>query len=510
MKNIPIYKILPVIALMLSVLVVPSCKLDYEPQGLIDDARLASDTNMVQLIANGYNYLFKKPIDFKGTVNQNYSFLRQYFFMSEFESDNVTCGQTTTDPFMYSFLLNFFSSQENSSYFYFNNYKMINSANVVIDLYKQNKIPINTRLQRQLIGENYFMRAFCHFTLVKYFAHPYSTDGGASDGIILRLSNTDPTDKPSSKVSEVYQAVISDLKIASTLLDSTTFSTRGNGYPSIYAANAMLSRVYLYMENWDSATYYASKVINSGVFEVTNDYPDYFSNAQDSKETIWCIYMSPADDLLKFGSIASMYYSTPAGSGWGEEYASDDLRVLLEKDMADVRNSYIVPNVVNGQIQVKQGTGIRIYYVSKFSNQDGSPTLSSPVLFRISEMYLNRAEAYAQLGKTEDALNDLDKIRVNRNAKLFNGGLPAGYADIKNVVADERRMELCFEGHRNFDIFRNKVDMTRDYWGYHLTGLTESQVDYTQKPSEVNSAAWTNDINIKWNEYRYVYVQPIY
>ena len=125
-------------------------------------------------------------------------------------------------------------------------------------------------------------------------------------------------------------------------------------------------------------------------------------------------------------------------------------------------------------------------------------------------MYLNRAEAYAQLAKTEDALNDLDKIRVNRNAKLFNGGLPAGYADINNVVADERRMELCFEGHRNFDIFRNKVDMTRDYWGYHLTGLTESQVDYTRKPSDVNYSVWENDINIKWNEYRYVYVKPIY
>ena len=39
-----------------------------------------------------------------------------------------------------------------------------------------------------------------------------------------------------------------------------------------------------------------------------------------------------------------------------------------------------------------------MFYISKFSGQDGSPTLSSPVMFRLAEIYLNRAEAYAKKG----------------------------------------------------------------------------------------------------------------
>ena len=34
-------------------------------------------------------------------------------------------------------------------------------------------------------------------------------------------------------------------------------------------------------------------------------------------------------------------------------------------------------------------------------------------------------------------------------------------------MLDERRMELCFEGHRFFDVFRNRLPMDRRYVGYH-------------------------------------------
>jgi starch-binding outer membrane protein, SusD/RagB family len=485
-----------------------ACETEFEPNGEITQERLLSDPNNVETMTNGYYMMLKDALTFNGSSNLNYSYLRQYFFLTEFESDNVTCGQTTTDPFIYSFLLNFSSGQENTSYFYYISYKMILQANTVIGWYENGKLTDLTDAKKQLVGENYFMRAFANFNLVNLFAKPYSHDNGASEGIILRKSVGDVS-MDVATVKEVYDCVLADLKTAASLMKVGT--SRGNGYPSLYASYALLSRAYLYTQQWDSAATYATKVIEPGAYTITDDYPNYFRNAKTSSETIWCIHYLLSEDLLKFGSIGSMYYSNDAGSGWGEEYASDPLRTLLEKNPEDTRNQYIVPSLNdNGVVETKQGTGIKIYYVTKFSFQDESPTLSSPVFLRISEMYLNRAEAYANLGKTTEALNDLDAIRVNRglSGSLFNGSIPSGYNDIKDVVADERRKELCFEGHRIFDIFRNKQTLNRNYWGYHLSGLSEGDVDYSKKPLDVNSS-WEDDVITNWDNYRYVYVKPL-
>lgn len=149
----------------------------------------------------------------------------------------------------------------------------------------------------------------------------------------------------------------------------------------------------------------------------------------------------------------------------------------------DVRWKYIIP-LKDGNGVLQQKNGIDIYYISKFSGQGGSPTLSSPILFRLAEMYLNRAEASAKAGKTAAALDDLDIIRSNRglSGALYHQQLPAGKTAL-DVVLKERRLELAFEGHRSFDVYRNKRAMNRTYWGYHLPGLKQSDINPAVNPS---------------------------
>jgi len=169
----------------------------------------------------------------------------------------------------------------------------------------------------------------------------------------------------------------------------------------------------------------------------------------------------------------------------------------------DVRWSYIVPSKdADGNMQKKNG--IEMYYISKFSFQGGSPTLSSPVMFRLSEMYLNKAEAEAKAGNTTAALNDVDMIRKNRGltTSLYNGTVPAGKTLLATVLK-ERRIELAFEGHRSFDVYRNKLAMNRTYWGYHLPGLKESDIDLSTQPGNYN-----NEI-INWDNNRIIYFIPI-
>ena len=135
------------------------------------------------------------------------------------------------------------------------------------------------------------------------------------------------------------------------------------------------------------------------------------------------------------------------------------------------------PAYIRPDIDEDDGWGFRSnmympYMNTKFSLQDGQATLSSPVILRWGEVFLNRAEANARLHKDEDALEDVNLIRkragLPNDAMFTTGNMSArGYESSLNVVLDERRMELCFEGDRMFSIFRNKKTLDRRYVGYH-------------------------------------------
>ena len=112
------------------------------------------------------------------------------------------------------------------------------------------------------------------------------------------------------------------------------------------------------------------------------------------------------------------------------------------------------------------------YYNTKFSGQDGQATFSSPVMLRWGEVFLNRAEALARLGKGSEALEDVNLIRhragLTGEADFTAANMKSrGYDSELDVVLDERRMELCFEGDRMFSLLRNKKNIDRRYVGYH-------------------------------------------
>jgi hypothetical protein len=473
------------------------CIKDVTPSDSITTETLTSTTEGLTNAVNGAYALFKDHVEFNGTADDNNMYLRQYFQLSDFASDDITCGQVTEDPLFYSFSLDHSPTQTNTRYFWYISYKIINDCNTVIAAVEANETDDATR--KQLLGECYFLRAFADFNLVRLFAKPYRLDKSAP-GIILRTSTDDPAQKARATVEETYQQIIADAQKAADLMDQS----RGVMYATKEAAWALLSRAYLYMEDNKNAADYASKVINSGKFSLatTNQFPNLFANAMQSSETIFCIAFTAKEDYGKFGSIASMIYSD-GNSGWGEEYASPSIRDLMDAHPEDVRWKYIVPlEDGNGDIQKKNG--IPIYYVTKFSFQDGSPTLSSPIMFRLAEMYLNRAEANAKSGNTKAALDDVDEIRKNRGLKssLYNGVVPTGSTDLK-VVLNERRIELAFEAQRTYDVYRNKLPMNRTYWGYHLPGLKETDIDLSKEPT-----GYPNEI-IQPDDPRIIYYIPI-
>lgn len=112
------------------------------------------------------------------------------------------------------------------------------------------------------------------------------------------------------------------------------------------------------------------------------------------------------------------------------------------------------------------------YAINKCSYQEQITHLWSPVISRLSEMYLTRAEAYAEAGSTQLALNDVNELRrragipewTMENMNTAENGRPK---DIKKIVEEERMLELAWEGHRRFDIFRKRGTLDRNYPGAH-------------------------------------------
>ena len=120
---------------------------------------------------------------------------------------------------------------------------------------------------------------------------------------------------------------------------------------------------------------------------------------------------------------------------------------------------------INDDVTLRVGYTIPMVFITKFSYQDGNPMLSSPVFCRWGEVLLNAAEACARSNKEAEALDYVNAIRTRAGIPTYAVGDLQGYENVVDVVMDERRLELAWEGHRHFDMCRNKLKMDRRYAG---------------------------------------------
>lgn len=179
-------------------------------------------------------------------------------------------------------------------------------------------------------------------------------------------------------------------------------------------------------------------------------------------------------DTYYFYESGVKYTLTKNNAGYMVNYNGEDLVARVMPKNIIARNTY--PK----------------YFVTKFGYQDGSPTLCSPVVLRWGEVILNAAEAYARTSNDTYALKYVNAIRKRAGIPddgLFSATDMHGYNSVIDVVMDERRMELAFEGHRMFDVYRNKQNMDRHYPGvqaFTTMEYTDSRIQYP-----IPNAEWT-------------------
>ncbi len=460
-------KIYKYTGLLLIAFTLTQCDLDVIPQDALTSDQITTTSDGLSSLVNGLYAIFKES-------SGNNCYLRQYYQMSDFASDDIVCAYKTEDDLINSFRYKDRSAEKsNINHFWEMSYKIIYGANVAISMAD---LKGDDDFTNQLKGESYFLRAFATHNLVRFFAKPYSDANKSAPGVIIRDSKSDNMPEARATLEETYRYIISSLKTAESVMSEEMPSERDNEnhrFASIYSVWAMLSRVYLYKGELDSCIIYSDKLINSEMFELETpeSYPGYFASAKSGSESVWIIPFNLIDDQLN-GSVASMIFN--GNNCWAEEGASssilEDMGFGTSMTDIDQRWKYIVTD----EAIVKNG--VNMFYISKFSGQDGSPTLSSPVMFRLAEIILNRAEAYAKQADVSSAVADLNWLLENRlivpegesiDDYLYDEGSITS-EEIVDVVLKERRIELAFEGHRIFDLLRNGKDVVRNYWGFHL------------------------------------------
>ena len=125
--------------------------------------------------------------------------------------------------------------------------------------------------------------------------------------------------------------------------------------------------------------------------------------------------------------------------------------------------------------------------------------VSAMFLLRLAEVVLNKAEAQVMLGKNSEAAQTINALRAKRFASASPA--PADGNQLVNFIRDERRRELCFEGHRWFDLRRyavnSKYPLSSDYtithpaYAYNESKGTAEQVGYYVLESyQKDQAAW--------------------
>ena len=319
-------------------------------------------------------------------------------------------------------------------------YEVIGLANLVISNVPLVDDPDFTQMEREnAVAQAKFMRALMHFNLANWWSQPLQVSGGSDLAIPLVLEPFDGEIRypVRATLNEIYNQVELDLLEAIPGLnnDDRSRATRG-------AAQALLARLFLYQERWNEAADYADQVIQSPDFTLANDYAFYNTL---SSEFVFTLVNDVGDS--SFSGLGFSGLTNPTPEGFGDAPFTANLLAAFAEEPSDLRFSSLT------QIGPDQEGTVRTF-TSKYPDavlvSDNAPVI------RITEMYLTRAEANFRGGLSvgDSPINDINRLRLR-------AGLPDLLTITLNDILNERRKELCFEGHRRIDLLRNNMNLRR-------------------------------------------------
>lgn len=318
----------------------------------------------------------------------------------------------------------------------------------------------------QFKGELLFIRGLSYWYLARMYAPPYNPNG-SNDGRYFTLrrefssSAVDLKNPTLGSVAEVYAAIEEDWTNAKAILfeDNSSVVNESNirARANKFAASAMLMRLYFIMGEYDKAELECDYILNSGVYDLTEDPIEAFNkNGEDGwgSEVIWQTACNSTSGA--YGRIESIFsrnhYARDAQSSWSSQAMAHSAMIQVGWMNTDLSETTEAQNDKRyTQLYYRYDVDPRsdlvppMVWSYKYFRASDARRSNRP-LIRLAEVYLTRAIIRFNKNDKEGAANDLNVIR-NR----------AGLDNIEAVditaedIHNERIKELASEnGDRTY------------------------------------------------------------
>ena len=386
------------------------------------------------------------------------TFYNQMYYVTEMKSDNATTTNVGDSGGLYS---TFVTHQVNS-----NNTIVINLWNGLYNcIYKSNlvlahadEVRMDGKRREALKAEAKFLRALSHFYLVRLFG-PVP--------VVEKVVETTGEAKAAKRQpeSEVYASIKRDLEDVALCEElSPVFTGDSLGRASRTAGAALLGKVYVteaaalgHPEYYGEAVKWLEKACElTGMDVLPTAYPSVFGvNNENNEELIFqCMYLSNpteystfASDFQPYGQVGLLSQKTGRGCNLGEE------NLYNEFESGDRRKATCITRTADGSN----------YYTKKYTDLSTSTGMGGNnwIELRFADVFLLLAEAHERLNHVSEAVHYLDLVRTRHGALkgyeescLTKPEYLQKYPTLRDAIFHERRVELCFENQRWFDLRR--------------------------------------------------------
>ena len=478
--------------LISTLIVLASCSdfLDESLQGIYTSATFyQTDEHAMLALTAAY-----QPMSFTNIRNPLWVF-------GDVASDDAIKGGIPGDQSEIEFIEQFTYNRDNGylGHIWQRYYEGISRANDVIHRLGPN---VSEAVREQVQAEAKFLRAYYYFHLVNIFGEiPLKTEPAYT---------AEDLHVPVSSVANIFARIEQDLTDAAQVLSETA----PNGRVTRGAAYGLLAKVYLFRENYELALDAIDDLEALGLYSLMPVYNHSFiAGFQNNEESVFEIQHLSAQDPFQ-GNVLNQWFAPQPENGYFFNVPTEDFVDAFEVNengAADPRLDYTLGR--EGKLWINGNefdpawspTG----YIQKKHLQPLSEIPAGTkgdgdlnyVFMRYAEILLIKAEALNELNRSGEALEPLNLVRQRaRESYLFDenlegfGEIPDGLlpditntnqGQLREIIRNERRVELGFEFHRFFDLMRygrayaeqRLADTNFDYDQHRYFPIPQNEVD---------------------------------
>ena len=525
---------------------------DQKPQGVLDSDMVKEPSNVDNLVISAYA-VFTTAED----VNSSFS-----MWNFDVRSDDAyKGGNGTSDGDVFHQLeieQGVLTTNWNINDMWVRLYNCISRVNSAISVLETTSDSYQLKAQR--LGEMKFLRAYAHFLLKRLYKNiPFIMDANLKQEDYNTLSNTEFNN------DEGWQQIINDVEYAYSVLPvkQTDKGRPSKAAAAAFLTKAYLYKAYrqddpssnqvtsINREDLLKVIEYSNPdIYSAGGFDLEADFHNNFrpeTQYENGVESIWAMQYS-INDGTKYGNLNWSYglivpnipgvtdggcdfykpsqnlvnaYRTDAdGHPFIDTFNNKDYdltqdadpRLFLTVGLTGLPYEFNSKYMMDASSTWSRSNGLYGYYVTLKQNVDpdcgymvkgswwGTPM--NRIVFRYADVLLERAEAYAQLNETGEAIKLVNKIRlrakqstgmianypsdygVKFNISTYNGSY--SQEDALKIVKMERRLEMGMESERFFDLVR---------WGEAEKGLNKYFAEETNNCSIYGDAHFTANKN---------------